>query len=234
MLREGASGIVPKASYKYAFDLGVIVVAGMLLLPFWLLALTVIPVLIRLEDRGPVFYLQERLGLGGRVFRIIKFRTMKPDAVDSHLAVPGDERLTNVGRVLRKLHLDEIPQIANVLRGDMSLVGPRAETVERHRAIEEDLPTFGERLRVKPGIAGIAQVQGHYHSTPGEKLRYDNLYIATLNPWLDFKLLLAAVFTALKRTVESQAFGFAARRSRGFANGQAEVAFSPSSGNGAG
>ena len=81
MLREGASGTVPKASYKYAFDVGVIVVAGVLLLPFWVLALTVIPVLIRLEDRGPVFYVQERLGLGGRVFRIIKFRTMKPDAV---------------------------------------------------------------------------------------------------------------------------------------------------------
>lgn len=205
---------MPRASYKYAFDLCVIVVAGVLLLPFWLLALTLIPALIRLEDRGPVFYLQERLGLDGRVFRIIKFRTMKPDAVDSHLATPDDARLTHVGRVLRKLHLDEIPQIANVLCGDMSLVGPRAETVARHRAIEEDLPAFGERLRVKPGIAGIAQVQGHYHSTPGEKLQYDKQYIATLGPWLDFKLLIASVFTALKRTVASPAGGYATGRSR--------------------
>lgn len=211
---------VPGAGYKTLFDVCVIGVAGLLLLPFWLLALALIPVAIWLEDRGPVFYLQERLGLNGRVFRIIKFRTMKPDAVDSHLATPGDARLTRVGRVLRKLHLDEIPQVANVLRGDMSLVGPRAETAARHRAIEEQLPTFGERLRVKPGIAGIAQVHGHYHSSPREKLEYDNLYIASLGPWLDFKLLLAAVLTTAK--------GVVARRR------QAEVAFSPLRSNGSG
>lgn len=214
---------MPDAGYKSIFDVCVIGLAGVLLLPFWLLALVVIPAAIWLEDRGPVFYLQERLGLNGRVFRIIKFRTMKPDAVDSHLATPGDERLTSVGRVLRKLHLDEIPQIANVLRGEMSLVGPRAETAARHQAIAEHLPTFGERLRVKPGIAGIAQVQGHYLSSPHEKLGYDNQYIASLGPWLDVKLLIAAVLTTFKR-----AFGTPSAAS------QTEVAFSPLSSNGTG
>ena len=189
--------------YKHGFDLAVIGVAAVLLLPFWLVALVAIPTAIWLEDRGPIFFRQDRVGLGGRVFSMVKFRTMKPDANEASLAAMDDPRVTRVGYVLRQFHADEIPQVVNVLRGEMSLVGPRAESVARHREILKALPVFNQRLRVKPGIAGLAQVRSSYWATPHEKLRYDNLYIRNLGPLQDLKLLLAAVITVIQRTSAS-------------------------------
>ena len=157
---------------------------------------------IKLEDRGSVFYVQKRLGRWGQPFRMFKFRTMVPNAEDSTgpvLAGMRDLRITRVGKVLRALHLDEIPQIVNVLRGDMSLVGPRPERPELAKRIERLVPGFSVRLCVKPGIAGLAQVTKDYHLRPRNKLRYDNLYVAKMSPWLDLKLLVRCVWVAIRQ-----------------------------------
>lgn len=186
-------------AYKYAFDLAVMAVVAIVLLPFWLTALVVIPIAIWLDDRGPVFFSQDRVGLHGQIFRMVKFRTMKVDAGPEELARTNDRRLTRVGALLRKFHLDEVPQVVNVLRGEMSLVGPRAESLTRHVAIIKKLPKFNQRLRVKPGIAGLAQIRGNYWMSSIDKLRYDNLYIRHAGPLQDLKLLFSAVYTVLRR-----------------------------------
>ena len=188
--------------YKRAFDLAVIFIACILLFPLWLLIWTLVPLAIRLEDRGPVFYAQERVGRGGERFNVLKFRTMIQDAeslTGQVLAAEDDPRLTRVGKILRKLHLDEMPQVINIVRGEMSLVGPRPERPALAEQYNREVPGFSERLRVRPGIAGLAQVRGSYWTDPGYKLKYDNLYIETMSPWLDCKLLFLAVWVAIKR-----------------------------------
>ncbi len=188
--------------YKRAFDLAVISIACILLFPLWLIIWTLVPLAIRLEDRGPVFYAQERVGRGGERFKVLKFRTMIQDAeslTGQVLAAEDDPRLTRVGKILRKLHLDEMPQVINIVRGEMSLVGPRPERPALAEQFSREVPGFSERLRVRPGIAGLAQVRGSYWTDPGYKLKYDNLYIETMSPWLDCKLLVLAVWVAIKR-----------------------------------
>ena len=188
--------------YKRAFDLAVILMAGILLLPLWLIVWIFVPLAIRLEDQGPVFYAQERVGRGGKHFRVLKFRTMIQDAeslTGQVLAAEDDPRLTRVGKLLRKFHLDEMPQVINIVRGEMSLVGPRPERPALAEQYNREVPGFPERLRVRPGIAGLAQVRGSYWTDPGYKLRYDNLYIETMSPWLDCKLLFLSVWVAIKR-----------------------------------
>ena len=188
--------------YKRAFDLGVIILAYTLLFPLWLLVWICVPLAIWLEDHGPVFYAQERVGRRGRHFRVFKFRTMIQDA-ESHTgqvwAEQDDPRLTRVGKILRRFHLDEIPQVINVVRGEMSLVGPRPERPALAEQFNREVPGFAERLRVSPGIAGLAQVRGSYWTDPGYKLKYDKLYIETMSPWLDLKLLFLSVWVAVKR-----------------------------------
>ena len=189
-----------RARYKRPFDLAVIVLAGVLLAPLWLLVCAAIALAIRLEDGGPVFHSQIRLGLGGRPFEMLKFRTMVENA-ESGLgpvwAARDDARVTRAGRILRPLHLDEIPQIVNIVRGEMSLVGPRPERPELARRLSLELPEFGSRLRVRPGIAGLAQARQSYHATARQKYRYDNLYISKMSPLLDLKLLAACLLVAL-------------------------------------
>jgi lipopolysaccharide/colanic/teichoic acid biosynthesis glycosyltransferase len=111
-----------------------------------------------------------------------------------------DRRITSVGRVLRRLRLDEMPQVINVFRGEMSLVGPRPERPELVEVFCRDLPEFEQRLRVRPGIAGLAQVMGKYATPPRHKLRYDNLYIRSMSPWLDLRLLVLSAWAALTRS----------------------------------
>ena len=168
-----------------------IALAFIALLPLWVLLACVIALAIRLDSRGPVIYRQTRLGLGGRRFRIIKFRTMI-DGAEPRFGPAWtawrDARATRVGRVLRKTHLDELPQVVNVLRREMSLVGPRPERPELAERIEREVPNFSERLRVRPGIMGLAQASGPYNLDPARKLHYDNLYIASMSPWLDIVL----------------------------------------------
>ena len=189
--------ITRRSRYKRPFDLLVIGVAAILLFPLWATLLLVIPLAIWLEDRGPVFFVQYRAGWRGRRFAILKYRTMRQGAGD-YPTTPGDNRLTVVGGLLRKFHLDELPQIVHVLNGDMSLVGPRPEWWSRHVETCREMPSFSSRLRVRPGIAGLAQVRGDYWSSAKEKLRYDNLYIETFGPWLDLKLLGLALVTAAR------------------------------------
>ena len=153
---------------------------------------------IKCYDGGPVFYKQERLTLNGKVFKLIKFRSMIVNAESdgvARLASAGDKRITPVGDFMRKTRLDEIPQLFNILRGDMSVVGPRPERPEIARQYEEDMPEFGFRLNVKAGLTGFAQVMGKYNTTPYDKLKLDLMYIENFSLLLDIKMLFLTVKT---------------------------------------
>ena len=175
----------------------------MLLAPLWVLLVAAIALAVRLGSPGPVLYHQARLGRGGRVFRIVKFRTMTVGAeafTGPVWAAYRDARTTRAGRVLRRWHLDELPQVVNVLRGEMSLVGPRPERPELAARIARAVPGFARRLKVRPGIMGLAQARGSYRLHPRRKLRYDELYIATMSPWLDLRLCWLCVRRWCSRT----------------------------------
>ncbi|MGN0394226.1 MAG: sugar transferase [Coprococcus sp.] len=152
----------------------------------------IIAACIKLYDRGPVFYKQDRLTLNGRVFKIIKFRSMRMDSEvnGAQLAKKHDDRVTPVGKVIRKLHLDELPQLFNILKGDMSMVGPRPERPEIAKLYEETFPEFKYRLKMKAGLTGYAQVYGKYNTTPRDKLKLDLTYYEQYTIWLDIKLIL--------------------------------------------
>jgi lipopolysaccharide/colanic/teichoic acid biosynthesis glycosyltransferase len=166
-------------------------VAGALataLLPVALVA----AVAVKLGSRGPVLYRQRRVGQGGVEFTIWKFRTMTDDAEGATgptLAVPRDERVTRVGRVLRATRIDELPQLWNVLNGTMSLVGPRPERPEFVRRFAAEIPGYLERFQVRPGLTGLAQVNGEYHTSPAYKLKYDLAYIYNYSLVLDLKIM---------------------------------------------
>ena len=201
---RGMRSAVIRDGYKRPFDLAVVILAHLALFPLFAVLWVGIPLLIWLGDRGPVFYVQERVGRNGRRFNVIKFRTMVSDAESRTgpvWAAEHDSRATRVGRTLRKLHLDELPQVVNILRGEMSIVGPRPERPVLVERFSRETPNFSDRLRVRPGVAGLAQVRGTAQTRPRDKLRYDNLYIETLGPWMDVKLLVLSVAVALKRSV---------------------------------
>ncbi len=186
--------------YKRPFDLAVIVASLLIALPVWMMLWTLIPLSIWLADRGPIFYTQTRMGKNGLHFQILKFRTMIVDAEDTTgpiWSLKSDERITKVGRMLRRLRLDELPQVINVVRGEMSLVGPRPERPELVEEFYRDLPNFRQRLKVRPGIAGLAQVRGTYATLPKNKLRYDSLYMESFGFWLDLKLLVMSARIAI-------------------------------------
>ena len=188
--------------YKRFFDLCTVTLLLAALLPFWIVLCAAIALAIRLEGGGPVLYRQVRLGLGGRPFRILKFRTIPeggPDPDDSPVcAAWRDAHTTPVGRVLRRFHLDELPQVVNVVRGEMSLVGPRPERPVLAARIEREVPGFSRRLRIRPGIMGLAQVRCPYDCHPRRKLHYDELYIRRMNPWLDIGLIGACIARVLR------------------------------------
>ena len=199
-----------RGRYKRPFDIAVIAAAFALLLPLWLLLAVAIPLSIRLEDGGPVFYRQTRLGRGGKPFRLVKFRTMVVDAEAATGPVWADRkdpRITRVGRLLRKLRFDELPQLLTVLRGDMSLVGPRPERPALAERFAREIPGFERRLRVRPGIVGLAQAAAGYHARPRQKLRYDNLYIANMGPWLDLRLLVWCVVATIRKEILGEEAG---------------------------
>ena len=172
----GMSAIV-----KRSIDL---VLSALLMLatsPLWI----VVAIAIWLEDRGPVTLRQERVGRGGVPFGMWKFRSMR------------DERVTKVGKLLRRYRIDELPQLVNVLTGDMSLVGPRPERPQIVARILTEVPDFDLRSLVRPGIAGLAQVSSEYETHPAVKLRYDLTYMCDWSLWLDLRLLLRSVSTSL-------------------------------------
>ncbi len=147
---------------------------------------------IKLEDGGPVFFKQPRVTKDGKAFNVLKFRTMIVDADKNkkRLASEGDNRITKVGNILRKLRIDELPQFINILKGEMSIVGPRPEQVEITEKYVEILPEFKYRLKVKAGLTGLAQILGKYNTTPKDKLILDLMYIEQYSIWLDLKLIL--------------------------------------------
>ncbi len=187
--------------WKRPFDLFVLSVVHIVLAPVWLALWTLIPLAIWLSDRGPVFYTQTRVGKGGRIFEVYKFRSMIPDAEQFTGAVWAEEddpRITRVGRLLRSRALDELPQVINMWKGDISLVGPRPERPELMEQFTRERPEFGRRLAVRPGLTGIAQVYGRYSTRPRDKLRYDTIYIKRMSPWLDVKLLTLSVLLTFR------------------------------------
>ncbi len=163
---------------------------------------TLIALGVKLTSRGPVFYTQSRVGKNGRPFTIYKVRTMIDNCeslTGPRWSIPGDPRVTRVGWFLRKTHLDELPQLLNVLRGDMSLIGPRPERPEFVPDLERALPAYRQRLVIRPGVTGLAQVQQPADTDLDcvrRKLSYDLYYIERLSPWLDLRLLFATAFYA--------------------------------------
>lgn len=153
---------------------------------------------IFLEDRGPVFFRQKRCTLHGREFDILKFRSMVVDAEKFGEVIPcksGDPRITKVGRLIRATRLDELPQLFNILRGDMSIVGPRPERVEHVKKYSEEVAEFSARLQVRGGLTGYAQVFGKYNTTAEDKLKMDLMYIEKMSLWMDMKILFLTVKT---------------------------------------
>jgi len=150
---------------------------------------------IRLESKGPAFYTQERVGKNGKLFNVIKLRSMYIDAEakGAQWASKNDPRITKIGNFIRKTRIDEIPQLINVLKGDMSIIGPRPERPIFTEQFEKEIPGFIHRLAIKPGLTGWAQVNGGYDITPKQKLNYDLFYINNLSLGIDSKILLKTI-----------------------------------------
>lgn len=148
---------------------------------------------IRLYDGGPAFYKQIRCTRDQKEFYILKFRSMRVDAEKdgvARLAAKKDDRITPIGKFIRAVRIDELPQLINILKGDMSFIGPRPERPEIIKQYMEEMPEFAYRMRVKAGLAGYAQVYGKYNTTPYDKLKLDLTYIENYSVWLDIKLML--------------------------------------------
>jgi lipopolysaccharide/colanic/teichoic acid biosynthesis glycosyltransferase len=178
------------------------VVFSLTLLGFLAPMLAVTAFAIKVDSRGPVLYRQKRVGRGGGIFEVYKFRSMICDAERDgpQFAAIGDRRITRVGHIIRRLRIDEIPQTINVLRGEMSFVGPRPERPEFVRDLREEIPHYEARHLVKPGITGWAQVKYEYAATvegAREKLRYDLYYILRYTPLLDIAIVAMTIRVAL-------------------------------------
>lgn len=160
--------------------------------------MAVLAIMIKLYDGGPVLYTQRRLTKGGRVFKLYKFRSMIPNAEEdgvARLAADSDSRITPVGKIMRRCRLDELPQLVNILKGDMSFVGPRPERPEIAAEYEKTMPEFSYRLKVKAGLTGFAQVFGKYNTSPYDKLKLDLMYIERQSFLLDFRIMLMTLRT---------------------------------------
>ena len=186
--------------YKPLFDYFILVIAHVILFPLFLVLWATIPLAIWLNDRGPIFYAQTRLGKEGKPFKLYKFRSMIPDAervTGAVLAGKDDQRITPIGKILRKRALDELPQVINMWKGDISLVGPRPERPELLEGIILSVPNYKDRLKVKPGLTGVAQIYGRYATRPRHKLMLDKIYMKSMSPCLDVKLLVLSVTLTL-------------------------------------
>jgi exopolysaccharide biosynthesis polyprenyl glycosylphosphotransferase len=171
-------------------------VAGAVLTVLSLPVLAVCAAAVQASSPGPILYRQTRVGRGQRPFTLLKLRTMQVDAEAESgevLAQPDDPRLTPIGAYLRRFRLDEIPQLLNVLQGSMSLVGPRPERPGFVQRYLREVPGYAERFSIAPGLTGLAQVNGDYHSSPQNKLRYELAYLANWSLWLDLSILLRTV-----------------------------------------
>lgn len=176
---------------KRAFDIVLALIGSGLMFPL----VFVVAILIILESPGSPFYFQERLGKGGKKFNIIKLRSMRLDAEKNgaQWAEKNDPRITKIGMFIRKTRIDELPQFLNILKGDMSVVGPRPERPIFTDKFEHEIPGFKKRLLVKPGVTGWAQVNGGYDITPKEKLKLDIYYINNSSIILDLKIIIKTI-----------------------------------------
>lgn len=183
---------VDQMMVKRMIDIIVAVLLLLLTCPIMLIT----AVLIKIYDGGPVLYKQIRCSLFGKTFYIYKFRSMKVDAEKdgvARLAQKADNRITPVGAFIRKVRIDELPQLFNIIKGDMSFVGPRPERPEIIDEYKDELPEFPYRMKVKAGLTGYAQIYGKYNTVPYDKLKLDLYYIQHYSLWLDLKLLLLTV-----------------------------------------
>lgn len=197
-------------SAKRLFDLGLAGAGLVASAPLWL----VIAAAIKLEDGGPVFFAQERVGRHGRRFGVLKFRSMRPDAEKDggpRQASVSDPRVTRVGRWLRATAMDELPQLLSIARGEMSFVGPRAlrpGEIEVHGSGRtealEDVPGFAERCAVVPGLTGLAQVYAPRDAPRRQKFRYDRLYVRRRTFGLDLRLIILSFWITFRGTWESR------------------------------
>lgn len=179
---------------KRMTDLTLALVGFTLTLPLTLLT----TILIKITSPGPIFYLQERMGERGQTFQIIKFRSMRPDAEKDgpQWAVENDDRIDKIGRLIRTLRLDELPQLVNVMKGEMSIVGPRPERPYFVGLLEKNIPYYSLRHAIKPGITGWAQISYPYGATEEDalrKLEYDLYYLKNLNLWMDFWIIMQTI-----------------------------------------
>lgn len=195
---------------KRPLDLMLVCIGLVLSAPLWLM----VALAIKLEDGGPVFYTQKRWGRGGIQFQVCKFRTMVPDAerlFGTVQATENDRRVTRVGRVLRAMGLDELPQLVNILKGEMSLVGPRALAVNEilrdqdGRVLRyEEVPGFCERLAVRPGLTSLATVYKPKDIHPLDKFQYDLRYVREQSLWLDLRLIALSIWISLRGRWETR------------------------------
>ncbi|MBP5643345.1 MAG: exopolysaccharide biosynthesis polyprenyl glycosylphosphotransferase [Bacteroidales bacterium] len=180
---------IPQRVIKRLADIFISLIGLIILSPLMIL----VSLAIFLYDRGPVFYRQTRYTVGGRQFKILKFRSMIPDAEKdgvARLAAENDDRITPVGKFIRACRIDELPQFINVLKGDMSIVGPRPERPEIADEYTKEVPEFAFRLRVKAGLTGFAQIYGKYNTTSYDKLKLDMMYVENCSLLMDLKLIL--------------------------------------------
>lgn len=184
---------------KIIYDFILALIIFVITLPFWL----IIAVAIKLESSGPIFFIMERMGQNNKIFKLIKFRTMKEEGNDHSPTRANDSRITKFGSVLRKIRLDELPQVINILKGEMSFVGPRPERPELALGLEKQIPFYGQRTLVKPGLTGSDQTSGEYHSPSREdslkKLQFDLFYIKNRSVYLDLSVILKTIATVISR-----------------------------------
>jgi len=186
--------------FKIASDFILALIIFAITLPFWL----IIALIIKLESRGPVFFVMNRAGKNNKAFRLFKFRTMRESGNDRSPTRANDSRITKFGRLLRKTRLDELPQVINILKGEMSFVGPRPERPELVLELEKQIPFYGQRTLVKPGLTGSDQISGEYHSPSRDdslkKMQYDLFYIKNRSVYLDLSIILKTIATVISRS----------------------------------
>ena len=204
---SGLPAAVP--SGKRALDVCLSGIGLLLSSPLWL----ALAAAIRLEDGGPVFYTQERVGEGGRVFKVFKFRSMVPNAeavVGALQATEHDPRITRIGRIMRATAMDELPQLWNIFRGDMTFVGPRALRPGEIEANDgafialEDIPGYAERTRLRPGLTGVAQIYAPRDVGRRNKFRYDKVYARRASFSLDVRLILLSFWITFRGRWEAR------------------------------
>lgn len=178
---------------KRLIDIILSLIVLVVFLPVWI----IVAILIKATSKGPIFFLQDRPGQHKKIFKVYKFRTMKPGSdkmVKGEEVMKDDDRVTSIGKFLRRTKIDEIPQVLNVLKGEMSLVGPRPERVA---SLEEYDDEISKRLNMKPGMTGLAQVSGNIYLELQDRYKFDVYYIEHFNIWLDIKIIFRTVGVVL-------------------------------------